>query len=176
MGLQYIGCSDTRGNSKSPPETGNTTSRASIGTDSYSNIFLVPKKDGGQRPVINLKAFNDFINPEHFKMEGIKDLLEPKDWLTKVDLKGAYFTIPIHPTHQNDLKFQFQGKTYHFTCLTFDLSSAPWVYTKTLKPALAELCGMGICLVAYMDDILIIANSRYQALEHSEAVASVWGS
>ena len=36
----------------------------------YSNIFLVPKKDGGMRPVINLKRLNEFITPHHFKMEG----------------------------------------------------------------------------------------------------------
>ena len=53
-------------------------------TGFYSNLFLVPKKDGGQRPVINLKALNNFVNKEHFKMGGIhtlKDLLKREDWL-----------------------------------------------------------------------------------------------
>ena len=36
----------------------------------YSNLFLVPKKDGGQRPVINLKSLNCFVQTQHFKMEG----------------------------------------------------------------------------------------------------------
>ena len=64
-----------------------------------SKVFLVPKKDGGQRPVINLKKLNEFVHTEHFKMEGIhllKDLLRKGDWMTKVDLKDAYFMVPIH--------------------------------------------------------------------------------
>lgn len=47
-----------------------------------SNMFLVPKKDRMQRPMINLKALNQFINTKHFKMEGIhtiKDLLRQGD-------------------------------------------------------------------------------------------------
>ena len=36
-----------------------------------SNLFLVNKRDGGHRPVINLKFLNSFIPYQHFKMEGM---------------------------------------------------------------------------------------------------------
>ena len=65
----------------------------------YSHLFLVPKKGGGMRPVVILKGLNEYIVPHHFKMEGIhtlKDLLKIGDWMTKVDLKDAYFMIPVH--------------------------------------------------------------------------------
>ena len=56
-----------------------------------SNILLV-KKDGGNRPCINLKALNKFIPYKHFKMKGLhclKYLLEKNDFLCKIDLKDA---------------------------------------------------------------------------------------
>ena len=36
-----------------------------------SNLFLVGEKEGGYRPVINLKMLNQFIPFLHFKMEGL---------------------------------------------------------------------------------------------------------
>ena len=139
----------------------------------YSNLFLVPKKDGGMRPVINLKRLNEFIAPHHFKMEGLhtlKDLLKRNDWMTKVDLKDAYFTIPVHSRDRPLLRFYALGSQYQFTCLPFGLSSAPWVFTKTLKPVTTLLRELGVRLVIYIDDILVVAESPELAREHTEGL------
>ena len=139
----------------------------------YSNLFLVPQKDGGQRPVINLKAVNKFVHQEHFKMEGIhtlKDLIKTGDWMAKVDLKDAYFMIPIHTTQRKYLRFVVVGSIYEFNCLPFGPSSAPWVFTNTLKPVAALLREMGVRLVVYIDDILILAESRQRVHEQAQAL------
>jgi hypothetical protein len=35
-----------------------------------SSMFVVPKKDGGNRPAVNLKPLNQYLVYEHLKMEG----------------------------------------------------------------------------------------------------------
>ncbi len=124
-----------------------------------STLFAVPKKDGGTRPVINLKEVNQFLNYRHFKMEGIhllRDLLQPQDWLGKIDLKDAYFAVPIWQNHQKFLRFLWKGSLMEFACLPFGLASAPRVFTKLMKPVVALLRRSGIRLIIYLDDILFM--------------------
>lgn len=139
----------------------------------YSTLFLVPKKNGQMRPVINLKCLNQWVDAPHFKMEGIatlKDLLKARDWMVKVDLKDAYFTIPIHPQHQQYLRFMVSGQCFQFTCLPFGLSCAPWTFTKVMKPLMALLRAWGVRIIIYIDDMLILAESRELATQHLEVL------
>lgn len=104
-----------------------------------SRLVLVQKKDGTFRPVVNLKALNKFMSKNHFKMEGfhiLKDVLQRGDWMSSVDLKDAYFSVPVAQPHQKLLRFEWKGKIYEYQCLPFGLSSAPRVFTKLLKPIL----------------------------------------
>ena len=82
----------------------------------------------------------------------------------KVDLKDAYFMIPIH---KQDLKFTFKGKCYRFRCLPFSLACAPWVFTKVLKPIAAQLRELGVRLIVYIYDILILAETPQLLRDHT---------
>ena len=92
-----------------------------------SRIFLVPKKDGSFRPVIDLKPLNQFIAKAHFKMESlamIRDLLREGDWMASTDLRDAYLSVAIWEEHRKDLRFLWENTMYKFQCLPFGLSSA----------------------------------------------------
>ena len=91
-----------------------------------SSIFLVLKTGGGQRPVVNLRPLNQFIPYEHFKIEGIhmpRDLLRKGDFMVKIDLKDAYFMVPVWRNHQKFLRFVWKETIYEFACLPFGQSS-----------------------------------------------------
>lgn len=131
-----------------------------------SPLFLVPKSDGSWRPVINLKLLDTFIAAQHFKMESIrtvKDLIQQGDWLLKLDLKDAYLTVPIHYAHHKFLRFRWEVHTWQFRTLSFGLSSAPLTFTKLMKPVVATLRRLGIRLTLYLDDMLLMAQSKARA-------------
>ncbi len=90
----------------------------------------------------------------------LPDILMANDWMVKLDLKDAYLQVPIHPAHHQFLRFQWEGTTYHFQCLPFGLTSAPRVFTKIMRPVVSFLRQVGIRLLIYLDDMLILHQER----------------
>ena len=65
------------------------------------SLFLISKKSGENRPVIYLKDLNQFIPYKHFKREGLhglKYVLQKRDYMYKIDLKDAYFSVLLRFT------------------------------------------------------------------------------
>ena len=85
-------------------------------------------------------------------LEAAVNMMRPGCFMALVDLKGAYYTVPIHASHQKYLKFCFDGALYKYTCLPYGLASAPCIFTKLLKPAYATLRSMGHLNSGYIDD------------------------
>ena len=94
----------------------------------YHRIFLVEKKNGGYRPVLDLSPLNTFIETTHFKMENLstlKSLINPGDYMINIDLTDAYLSVPIHQESK-----KFQNKAYQFKAMPFGLNVAPRVFTR----------------------------------------------
>ena len=69
-----------------------------------SPIFTTPKKDGNIRLILNLKKLNESVENYHFKMDNIHTalkLITQGCWMASLDLKDAYYSVPIHPASQN---------------------------------------------------------------------------
>ena len=134
----------------------------------YSKYFLVPKKDGGIRPILNLKSFNRCLRKHHFKMETLPNILPtvlPGDWMASVDLKDAYFHVPIAVEHRKYLRFAFQGQHWQYKVTPFGLSLAPMLFTRVVFSIIAWLRVQGVRIHAYLDDLLILAESPSRCLE-----------
>ncbi|CAH1255216.1 TPR [Branchiostoma lanceolatum] len=148
-------------------------------TQFVSTLFTVPKKTGGLRPVINLKPLNRYLQVRRFKMEGLgvlKHLLQPGDFMGKVDLKDAYFTIPVDVNSRRFLTFQWQGRFYQFQCVPFGVATAPRVFTKVLKVPIALLRRQGYRLIVYLDDVLVFGRTREGCREALMAVLQLLSS
>ena len=93
--------------------------------------------------------------------------------MTKLDLQDAYLTIPVGPKSKIFFRLFWKGVLYQFTCLPLGSSPSARLFTKTLKPVIAFLRSMGIHLLIFLDDILIMAYSLERAAEHTEIVIRV---
>ena len=62
------------------------------------------------------------------------------------------------------LRFAFEGRAYQFRVLPFGMSLAPRVFTWFAAAALSPLQGRGMRIFPYLDDWLVCARSRVDAL------------
>ena len=76
-------------------------------------LFLVQKENGAYRPIINLRALNRFLGKESFKMVGlqvVKSLIQQGDFMMKLDLKDAYYTLPNSSLPQKVSEVRLSGQ------------------------------------------------------------------
>ena len=142
----------------------------------YSRLFVVPKKDGKWRPIIDLSPLNRLVRCDHFKMETTASVLSAVikgQWMTSIDLKDAYFQIPMHPSSRKFLRFVFEGKIFQFRALCFGLCTAPLVFTTAMRPVMAILHLRGVRAHYYLDDWLILGNSKSDTENNTKVVMSL---
>ena len=133
-------------------------------TGFMSTFFLVPKKEAGVwRPILNLKPLNKFIRPKRFRMETLRTTLDSivtPVWAASLDLRDAYLHVLIRSGHRKFLRFIYDNVLYEFVVLPFGLSTSPRVFTRIVKAIGAALRKRGVMIFMYLDDWLVVGQSR----------------
>ena len=137
--------------------------------DFISPIFAKSKKDGSYRMILNLKKLNALVDAPHFKMESIRNIVSMvrrNVWIASVDLKDAFFTIPICEDDINYLKFLWDGQTLAFLAMPDGYSDAMCIFTKILKPPFKVLREEGHLSVVYVDDVYLQGETRGECCQN----------
>ncbi|CAG9135193.1 unnamed protein product [Plutella xylostella] len=134
-----------------------------------SPMFLVPKSDGSQRPILNLKNLNNYIQPMKFRLishYNVPNFLQPGDWVAKVDLSRAYFHVSISRSHRRFLRVIYQDVTYQMTALPFGLSCAPKIFASLTNWVAETIRHRGIRIIVYLDDYFVACQSKEVLQSH----------
>ena len=80
-------------------------------------------------------------------------------WIFSLDLKDAYFQIPIHLSSRKFLRIEFLGTIFPFKALS-SISTAPWLFTKMVN-VVKDIFHQGVLSpFQYLDDSLRDAQSK----------------
>ncbi len=87
-----------------------------------SPYFIVPKKSGGSRPILDLRVSISALQKLSFKMltqKRVFECIRPLNWFAAIDLKEAWFHVSILPQHRAFLRFVFEDRACQYQLLPF---------------------------------------------------------
>jgi Reverse transcriptase (RNA-dependent DNA polymerase)/DNA N-6-adenine-methyltransferase (Dam) len=164
-----------------------------------SGSFCVPKGAESWRLVVNAKHVNLACEARKCRYESLK-MLQRLDlagtFAVKVDLKDAYYQVPVQEDQRKYFAFQFAGHYYHLNCLTFGWLNSPWFFTKVVRvmvqyvranrayssaagapapgrfyrmPGRSSQQGVSAKVLPYLDDFLFLFKDK-----ESASIGSAW--
>lgn len=140
-----------------------------------SPLVLVRKKDGSVRICIDYRLINKKMVKDEYPLPIIEDhidkLAEAKVYST-IDLKNAYFHLPVHEDSVKYTAFVTHNGQYEFLRAPFGLAVCPKVFTRFITIIFRELISRNIVMI-FIDDLIIPAQNELQAVERLQEVLQV---
>ena len=128
--------------------------------DIVNPLSVSVQSSGKKRLILDLRHINIHLYKQKFRCEDlhtIKNVFAKDFFVFSFDLKSGHHHVDIFPDHRKYLAFSWdfgKGHTryFQFTVLLFGLSSAPFIFTKLLKPLITNWRSQGIPIAIFFDD------------------------
>lgn len=117
------------------------------------------QSSGKLRLILDLRYVNQFLWKQKVKFEDWNIALEffqQGDFMFSFDLKSGYHHFDIFKEHCKYLSFSWEirkvVKYFSFQVLPFGLSTAPYIFTKCIRPLVRHWRKKGYFIIVFLDD------------------------
>ena len=94
-------------------------------------------------------------------MESLKQathMIMPGSFLASIDIKDAFYSVPIHSSHKKYLKFMWRCP-FQFDAMPNGYLNAMRIFAKIIKPVFFTLRRRGFVSILYVDDTLLYGDT-----------------
>ena len=131
-------------------------------------LSVATSAKGKFRLILDLSELNAFVEPPRFKCEDMGvawPSFSKNSFALAFDLKSGYHHVKINENSRKFLGFFWKGRYFVFNVLPFGLCSAPFIFTKFLRPLVRKWRSQGITIFLYLDDGLALCPDEKSATE-----------
>jgi hypothetical protein len=100
-------------------------------------------------------------------------VIRPGMFMVTIDLKSAYWMVPLAPSAAAENCFEFKDSVYAALILLFGHRQGPFVFTKLIRPILALFRALLLAVIAFIDDFACGDDDEESALRASEFILAV---
>lgn len=136
-----------------------------------SPAFLVPKKDGGYRLVVDYRNLNQYVINDPHPLPRINQILEclgTAKFFTAIDLYIGFHNVKIAPEDREKTAFSTHNGHFQYVSLPMGLKNAPAVFQRLMNLLLSGY--LSNFSFIYVDDIVVYSPDAETHLNHLEMI------
>ena len=139
-------------------------------------VFFVKKKNGDFRLCVDYRPLNRITVRNRFPVPLPANLLDAVRRakpviFSKIDLKSAFNLLRVADSDVHKTAFKTAFGLFEYRVMPFGLTNAPPAFQKFVESLFAPL--LNICVVVYIDDILIFSKDRTSHSNHVKSVLEI---
>ena len=134
-------------------------------------VLFIKKKDSSLRLCVDFHGLNCISKKDRYPLPLISELLDSPckaQVYSKIDLRHAYHLVCIADSDEWKTAFRTRYGSFEWSVMPFGLTNAPAAFQQFMNDIFSNL--LDVCVVIYLDDILIYSNNMSEHHWHIKEV------